>query len=178
MANNYVFHSARLGFRNWQAADIPLMAAINADPDVMEFFPSVNTYEQTAAFVARMQTLFAAKGYCYFAVDRLDTGEFIGFIGLADPTYEAHFTPCTDIGWRLAKTHWHHGFATEGAQRCLQYAFTTLHLSEIFAIAPKINLPSIHVMKKIGMQQQDNFMHPLLAHDERLRECVLFRVKQ
>ncbi len=178
MAEAYLFKSARLGFRNWQPTDIPLMAAINADPVVMEFFPSTNTYEQTEAFVTRMQNLYAAKGYCYFAVDRLDTGEFIGFIGLADQSYDTYFTPCTDIGWRLATQHWHNGFATEGAKRCLAYAFTKLHLHKVYAVAPKANRRSEKVMQNIGMHQQANFMHPLLAGNDRLQECVVYGVEK
>ena len=96
--NKYLFTSERLGFRNWNDSDIEKMAAINNDPDVMEFFPATATYSQTADFIVRMKTMFTEKKYCYFAVDELSSGNFCGFIGLCDQNYEASFTPCTDIG--------------------------------------------------------------------------------
>ncbi len=100
MSLPYIFQSARLGFRNWAATDIPRMCLVNADPKVMEYFPAIPTTQQTEAFVARMQKQYAEKGFCYFAVDRLDNNEFIGFTGLSIPQFEADFMPCVDIGWR------------------------------------------------------------------------------
>ncbi len=174
MSGTYLFTSARLGFRNWQQGDIAQMAAINADPDVMDFFPGVKTYEETEAFVKRMQQQLADKGYCYFAVDTLANKQFVGFIGLSEPTFESSFTPCTDIGWRLSKEAWNKGYATEGAKRCLEYAFDELNIPKIIAVAPKVNLRSEQVMKKIGMNKVTEFVHPLLIDDERLSDCVLY----
>ena len=172
----YLFQSERLGFRNWTSADIEPLATLNADPTVMKFFPSTNTYEQTSAFVERMQAQFLAKGFCYFAVDELQSGNFIGFIGISAQNYPAHFTPCVDIGWRLQQSAWNKGYATEGAKRCLQYAFEVLTLEKIYAVAPKINLPSENVMRKIGMQKSGEFEHPALLDDERLKICVLYEL--
>ncbi|PZF73615.1 N-acetyltransferase [Taibaiella soli] len=152
------------------------MAAINADPEVMRFFPATQTEEQTQSFIDRARKQYEAKSFTYFAADRLDTGTFIGFIGLSEQTYDADFTPCIDIGWRLAKEHWHHGFATEGAKRCLEYAFQDLKLSQVVATAPAINLPSIHVITKIGMSLVKHFKHPMLKGDEQLEDCVLYAV--
>ncbi len=175
MNTGYLFTSARLGFRNWRDTDIPLLAAINADPDVMEFFPGVKTVAETEAFVNRMQLQMNERGYCYFAVDKLEDGAFIGFIGLSEQTFEAGFTPCTDIGWRLDKREWNKGFATEGAKRALEYGFRILKKEKIYAVAPKVNLPSEQVMRKAGMAKVSEFVHPLLADDQRLRLCVLYR---
>lgn len=172
----YIFQSERLGFRNWIESDIEKMAAINADIDVMQFFPGIQTPQHTAQFIERMQKLFKEKGFCYFAVDKLENHELIGFIGLAEQKFEADFTPCIDIGWRLAKQEWNNGFATEGAKRCLDFAFNNLQLKKIVATAPQINLPSINVMKKIGMQYISAFEHPLLKTDERLKSCVLYEM--
>src|SRR5580698_8035695 len=97
----YLFKSERLGFRNWQKADLPLLAEINADPEVMKFFPGIHNLAQTGSFIERMQKHLVDKGYCYYAVDKLVDGSFIGFIGLSQQTFEADFTPCIDIGWRL-----------------------------------------------------------------------------
>ncbi len=176
MDRKYLFTSARLGFRCWQKTDTDAMAKINADANVREFFPGIQNYEQTAQFIHRMQQMFADKGYCYYAVDKLDEQEFIGFIGLAEQTFEASFTPCTDIGWRLCKKEWNKGYATEGAQACLGYAFHTLLLPRVYSMAPKINLKSIHVMEKIGMVKVADFIHPLLLSDKRLKECVVYEI--
>lgn len=100
---NYLFRSARLGFRAWTAADLPEFAKMNADLEVMEHFPSPLTEEETAAFLRRLQAHQEKYGYCYFATDILESGEFIGFIGLAYQDYESAYTPAVDIGWRLKK---------------------------------------------------------------------------
>lgn len=171
----YIFQSDRLGFRNWILDDIDKMHAINSDDKVMEFFPSIPTKEQTAEFIERMQKQFLDKGYCYFAVDKLEDNEFIGFIGLSEQTYIAAFTPCIDIGWRLIKKEWNKGFASEGAIECLNYAFNTLKLDCVFSIAPSINTKSEHIMTKIGMKKQYEFEHPLLSNNPRLKTCVLYK---
>jgi RimJ/RimL family protein N-acetyltransferase len=101
---------------------------------------------------------------------------FIGFIGLSEKSFEAVFTPCIDIGWRLSTEEWNKGYATEGAKRCLEYANEVLKLEKIVSIAPKINLKSEQVMKKIGMEKVMEFVHPLLINDERLRDCVLYQI--
>lgn len=177
MQEKYLFTSQRLGFRNWDTADIDAMVAINADVKVMEHFPSVLTKEQTADFISRMQKQFKEKGFCYFAVDILEGNIFIGFIGLSEPLFEADFTPCVDIGWRLSSAVWQHGFATEGAKRCLQYAFSTLKIAAVYAIAPIVNVKFEQVMRKIGMFKVCNFDHPLLLKIERLKVCVLYKAE-
>ncbi len=174
MNSPYIFTSERLGFRNWTDADLLPMSAINADEEVMAFFPQTYDQEQTAAFIARMQQLYLEKGYCYFAVETLSDREFIGFIGLAWQTYEAPFTPCVDIGWRLATKAWGNGYATEGAQRCLDYAFKTLRLESVNAVAPIRNIRSVSVMKKIGMEPSCYFRHPLLMEHPQLVDCVCY----
>ncbi len=174
---NYLFKSDRLGFRNWLASDIEKLAAINADKEVMEFFPSTRTLPETKTFIERMQRQYGDKGYCYFAVDNLEYDTFIGFIGLSEQNFAADFTPCIDIGWRLAKTAWNKGYATEGAKRCLEYGFEALHLDRIYSIAPVANLKSQQVMKKIGMRKVKTFEHPQLLDNARLRKCVLYVIE-
>lgn len=173
-ARPYLFTSKRLGFRTWQAQDLEPMSRLNADPDVMHFFPRLLSVEQTKDFTDRMNAQYEQTGFCYFAVDRLDQSQFIGFIGLDRKTFLSDFTPCIDIGWRLDKQHWNKGFASEGALRCIDYAFKDLHINKILAMAPLINLPSIKVMLNIGMKQAAIFKHPLLLSDERLVNCVLY----
>lgn len=176
MKTNYLFESERLGFRAWTMEDLPDMAALNADPEVMRFFPATLTEQQTKDFILRMQTMLKENGYCYYAVDEKEEGNFIGFIGMFWQTYEAPFTPATDIGWRLAKNFWGKGYATEGAKRCLSHAFENLRLKQVVATAPRINQPSIHVMEKIGLQKLGEFIHPRLAGNSRLENCVYYGI--
>lgn len=176
-AKHYLFTSARLGFRNWLPADIDQMCEINTDEKVMEFFPGVATKEQTIAFVDRQKKQFDDKGFCYFAVDKLDDGAFIGFIGISEPTYKAHFTPCIDIGWRIKSSEWNKGFATEGASKCLAYAFNNLNIKTVYSVAPKINVKSEYIMEKIGMKKEGEFEHPLLTNNDRLKNCVLYKIE-
>ncbi|WP_447637529.1 GNAT family N-acetyltransferase [Flavobacterium microcysteis] len=173
---NYIFTSERLGFRNWIPEDVEEMAQINSNPNVMEFFPATPTFEQTKVFIERMQQQFLDKKYCYFAVDIVQSGTFIGFIGLSDKDFESDFTPCVDIGWRLSEEHWYKGYATEGAKACLKYGFEKLNLEKIISTTPKINLKSEEVMKKIGMVKVKNFDHPLLLEDNRLKDCLLYEI--
>jgi RimJ/RimL family protein N-acetyltransferase len=171
----YLFTSDRLGFRNWDLTDVDKMHEINSDENVMEFFPAIPTKEQTAEFVEKMIKQFENKGFCYFAVDKLEDGEFIGFIGLSEQTYEADFTPCVDIGWRIKSSEWNKGFASEGARKCLDYALNILKLEKVFSIAPKINTKSERIMIKIGLQKQHEFEHSLLTNFGRLKTCVLYK---
>lgn len=172
---NYLFASERLGFRNWVEEDFPTMASISGNPEVMEFFPAVATELQTIDFLKRMQQMCIDKGYCYFAVDELESSRLIGFIGLCDQTYESSFTPAVDIGWRLSPEFWGKGYATEGAKRCLDYGFRVIGLDRIISTAPSVNVRSVHVMEKIGMKLMGSFDHPRLAEHPHLNPCVWFR---
>lgn len=172
--SRYIFRSARLGFRNWEQADLKPMTEINADEEVMEFFPAKPSEKDTLAFITRMQQQFSEKGFCYFAVDTLETEAFIGFIGLSVQTFAADFTPCTDIGWRLKRSEWGKGYATEGALACLEYGFNQLELEHIYGIAPEVNTRSEGVMKKIGMKKLRTFEHPKLLLHKSLKDCMLY----
>jgi len=174
---NYIFKSERLGFRDWELNDIEKMHEINSDEKVMEFFPSVLTKQQTTEFVQRMKSQFIKNSFCYFAVDKLEDNKFIGFIGLSEQTYNADFTPCIDIGWRIKSSEWNKGFATEGAKKCLEYALNDLKIERIYSVAPKINTKSEHIMTKIGLKKQYEFEHPLLIKNEQLKTCVLYKTK-
>jgi RimJ/RimL family protein N-acetyltransferase len=176
MSENYLFTSERLGFRNWLSKDITGMTAISADPAVMRYFPAPATPEQTVSFIERMKIMLRDKGYCYFAVDELKANQFIGFIGMYYQTFESPFTPAVDIGWRLAKAFWGKGFATEGAKRCLEYAFKDLQIPALIATAPQVNKPSIHVMEKIGMHKLMDFKHPRLKGFDHLEHCVCYAI--
>jgi RimJ/RimL family protein N-acetyltransferase len=129
-------------------------------------------------FIERMQEQFILEGYCYFAVDKLYNNEFIGFIGLSKQTFESDFTPCIDIGWRLKRNEWTKGYATEGAERCLNFAFEHLQIKKLNAMAPIANVRSELVMKKIGMKKVKTFEHPKLVGNERLQQCVLYEINE
>ena len=123
-----------------------------------------------------MKLMYIEKGYCYFAVDQLKDESFIGFIGLCYQTYESQFTPSVDIGWRLNKQYWNNGLATEGAKKCLDYAFNMIELESIISTTPIINIKSIRVMEKIGMQKITEFKHPRLKSNEKLENCVCYGI--
>lgn len=175
VVEKYLFTSERLGFRNWNSTDIDKLVQINSDKEVMEFFPYLPTKSETISFIERMQKQFHKKGFCYFAVDKLEDNEFIGFIGLSEQTYQADFTPCIDIGWRIDRKEWNKGFATEGAKRCMDYTLNNLKIQNIYAVAPKVNTKSEHIMVKIGLRKQYEFEHPLLLDNKLLKTCVLYR---
>ena len=172
----YIFTSQRLGFRDWVDQDIEPFAKLCADPEVMEFFPSTLTLDETVALVRRIQAKIQKEKYGYFAVDRLEDGVFIGFIGITSQTYESPITPCIDIGWRLDKAFWGKGYATEGAKRCLEFAFDDMQIEEIRSVASVVNVKSINVMKKIGMKELQRFIHPALKGDARLEACVCYSI--
>lgn len=174
--NNYRFTSERLGFRNWRALDLKALAAINADPEVMRYFPATQSSVQTGNFIQRMQHMFRERSYCYFAVDELSTGNFIGFIGLAYQEYSSPFNPAVDVGWRIARAYWGKGYATEGGQKCLQYGLNMLNMKAIYSVAPMKNQASIRVMQKIGMLHHLDFNHPALTKYPSLQPCRCYRI--
>lgn len=175
---NYLFTSNRLGFRNWHQNDLTNLATINQDDEVMRYFAKKLTLEETEDFVMRMQRSYNEKGFCYFAVEIIHTREFIGFIGLCEKSFKSEFTPCIDIGWRLKKSSWNKGFATEGAQACLDFGLYSLFIPKIVAVAPVVNKNSVAVMKKIGMVKVKTFEHPQLRDYDDLRKCVLYEKQQ
>ena len=125
-----------------------------------------------------MQKHFDKNGYTYFATNILENGEFIGFIGLAFQDYKSPFTPAVDIGWRLKKSAWGKGFATERAKRCLEFAFNELSLNEVIAVCTKNNLKSERVMQKIGMQKIGEFNHPKLKKYPELERYVCYVIEK
>lgn len=170
----YLFTSERLGFRVLQEEDLDVMHGIFSDPVVMEFFPSVMTRDQTIEFIKRMQRLYEERAHCFFGVEVLSAEELIGFIGLGYSDFESDFTPVVDIGWRLAQKAWGKGYATEGAERCLLYAKEKLGMKKMHAIAPKINIKSIKVMQKTGLEYVKDFQHPKIPKTSPLKTCVLY----
>lgn len=170
--------TARLRLRAWEDRDRAPFAALNADPEVMEHFPALMTQVQSDAMVDRMVARWDAGGFGLWAVDRLDDDAFIGFVGLAPPSFEASFTPCVEIGWRLARHAWGRGFATEAAQATLAFGFVSVGLTEIQSWTIPANDRSRAVMARIGMTHDpaDDFDHPRFPEGHRLRRHVRYRL--
>ncbi len=169
----------RLLLRQWRDADLEPFAALNADPDVMRYFPAPMTREQSDAFAERIRAQIAGRGWGLWAVEVAGGAPFIGFVGLGKPSWEAHFTPAVEIGWRLAREHWGRGYATEAAQAAAGFAFETVGLDEIVSFTSTINVPSRRVMERIGMTHDpaEDFDHPLVAEGP-LRRHVLYRLRR
>src|SRR6202451_3431614 len=123
-----MLETERLRLREWQHGDREPFARLNADPDVMEFFPKRLTREESDAMGDRIEAHFRSKGFGLYAVELREGGRFIGYVGLHTPTFEARFTPCVEIGWRLSADNWGRGLATEGARAMAGYAFKELRL--------------------------------------------------
>lgn len=170
----------RLLLRPWKDSDLDPFAALNADPDVMEFFPKLMTREETSAMVERIKARYAEDSFCFWAAEEKETGNFIGFIGLGRPSFEAHFMPCVEIGWRLARPYWGKGYAPEGAREVLRDGFERSNLNEILALTAVLNTKSIRVMEKISMHHDpaDDFLHPALEDGHYLKPHVLYRITQ
>lgn len=150
------------------------MAAINANPEVMRYFPGTQSEERTLDFIERQRTQQQERGYCYFAAEHREDQRLIGFIGISFQDYEAPYTPAVDIGWRLDPEYWGKGLATEGARACLDFAFGELGLEEIVAVAVAQNVPSLRVMEKIGLTRRGSFDHPVLVDFPHLKTCVWY----
>jgi len=153
---------------------LDVFETLNADEEVMRHFPSTLSREQTKDFIIRLQKHHKDHGYCYFAVELLATSEFIGFIGLAYQKYTSEFSPNTDIGWRLKRSAWGNGYATEGAKRVLEYAFDELELDFVFSTCTEQNTTSENVMKKIGMKYQKIMLHPNLKDYPAYERCKVY----
>ena len=165
--------------REWRDSDRAPYAALNGDADVMRHFPSTLTAQQTDEMIDRMTAGWCDQGFGLWAVERLDTTEFIGFVGLAAPAWEAPFTPCVEVGWRLAKQHWGNGFAPEAARAALAWGFEHVELpdDQMLSFTTTKNLNSQRVMEKIGMVRDPaaDFDHPLVI-DWVERRHVLYRI--
>ena len=169
----------RLLLRGWRESDRRPFARINSDPEVMEFFPSVLSAEESSAFFDRIKAHFALHGFGLWAAELRATAEWIGYIGLAVPRFETAFTPCVEIGWRLDAAHWGKGLATEGAGAIVLHAFNELKLEELVSFTVPANLRSRRVMEKLGMTHdpRDDFDHPMLSAGHPKRRHVLYRLK-
>jgi RimJ/RimL family protein N-acetyltransferase len=168
----------RLRLRLWRDEDLPTFAALNSDPRVMQFMPKLLDRAESDATAERIKENFTRHGFGLWAIEVLGVADFIGFTGLSVPRFEAHFTPCVEIGWRLAYDYWGHGYATEAAYAARDYGFSQLGLREIVSFTVPANLRSRKVMERLGMTHSpaDDFQHPLLPEGHPFRHHVLYRL--
>jgi RimJ/RimL family protein N-acetyltransferase len=168
----------RLVLRQWTESDDEPFAALNANPEVMRYFPAVLTREQSDVLAERARSGIEENGWGLWAVELLEEARFIGFVGLAVPEFEAHFTPAVEVGWRLARDQWGNGYATEGAQAAVAFGFDQLTLDEIVSMTAAVNERSRRVMERLGMthEEADDFDHPSVSTGP-LRRHVLYRLK-
>ena len=170
----------RLLLRGWRESDRRPFAELNADRRVMRYFPDVLSRDASGELMDRIVQEGNDRGFGAYAVELRESGDFIGFIGLSVPSFEAHFTPCVEIGWRLAAVSWGKGLATEGAAAVVRYAFDELRLAKLVSFTAAVNLPSRRVMEKLGMKHDvaEDFLHPGLPAGHGLAAHVLYRLSK
>lgn len=167
----------RLHLRQWRAADYASLAELNADREVMRYFPRKLTKAESDAMADRCATLIGEKGWGFWAVETKADGEFIGFVGLHEPSVALPFSPCVEIGWRLHRHAWGKGYATEAAQAALKVGFDALALPEIVSFTALSNRRSRAVMERLGMVEDGlTFSHPSVPNDSPLRVHCLYRL--
>lgn len=166
----------RLLLRGWRPGDADALLAMSTDPEVMRFFPRPMRPDEADAFVARQRSREAAGAPYLLVVETRDEPDFVGFVGLAEPSFEAFFTPCVEIGWRLVRPAWGKGYATEAARAVLAHAFDEHGLPEVVSFTAVLNTPSVAVMQRLGMERVAEFDHPAVPADSALRRHVLFRL--
>ena len=163
----------RLRLRVWQARHIPPFAALNADPEVMAYFPSTLDRAASDAIVDAAQARFAERGWGNWALARRDGGGFIGFAGLSVPQRVLPFGPCVEVGWRLARSAWGQGYATEAGREALRFGFEVLGLPEVVSFTTLANQRSRAVMVRLGLTDAGrNFEHPGVPEGHPLRPFV------
>jgi len=170
----------RLILRQWRESDREPFARMNCDPAVMEHFPALLSREESDALIDRAEAHLELHGFGPWAAELRDSHEFLGFVALFVPEFEAAFTPCVEIGWRLAREHWGRGLATEGARALVRHAFEVQRLPELVSFTVPTNRRSLRVMRKLGMTRDpmDDFDHPLIPAGHPLRRHVLYRLKR
>jgi RimJ/RimL family protein N-acetyltransferase len=178
MSTENQLSTARLLLRRWREMDREPFAALNADPLVMAYFPARLTRTDSDQLIAKIESGFDQHGYGLWALALRTTEEFIGFTGLDTPSFEAHFTPAVEVGWRLARSAWGQGYATEAGLTAVAFGFEEAGLGEIVSFTSAANSRSRAVMKRIGMTHDplDDFDHPELREGDDLRRHVLYRM--
>lgn len=167
----------RLLLRQWQERDLEPFAELNSDPEVMRYFPAMLTREESDALATAIRRALERQGWGLWAVEVIDGPSFVGFVGLNDPSFDAHFMPAVEVGWRLGREHWGHGYATEAGQAALEFGFDQLELDQIVAMIGLDNSRSQQVAERLGMTRDpaDDFDHPRVPPGP-LRRHALYRL--
>ena len=166
----------RLILRPFGEGDLADVVALNADPEVMRFFPACLTADESAEAMKRWNQRLLDRGIGMLCARERDTADFVGIIGVQWVPFQAAFTPAVEVGWRLARRHWGKGYATEGAAACLDHVFGTTGLDAVLAMAVPSNHASTAVMRRLGMVEIGRFDHPVVPEGSRLRRHVIYRI--
>lgn len=171
------FETERLILRKWRHSDLEPYYQINQDPKVIEFLRGPLTREECQNFINETNRRIDENGYGLWAVELKENQKLLGFVGLNSPDFTAHFTPCVEVGWRLASQYWGRGYASEAAKLALEIGFKKFNLPEIVSFTVPQNIRSQAVMKKIGMIRdlKGDFLHPKLTFDHRLSHHILYK---
>lgn len=177
MDNVIELETERLNLRQWKDSDYPKFADMNSSPEVMAYYPRTMSKPESDALAYKIQTLISNRGWGFWAVEEKKSNNFIGFVGLHEPTPDLPFSPCVEIGWRLAKDYWGKGYATEAAKAALNFAFGPLNLAKVYSFTSVRNLRSRAVMERLNMiNTHRNFEHPKIPPGDPLREHVLYEL--
>lgn len=175
--SNFTIETARLRLRAWHVDDFPVFAQLNADAQVMRYFPRPLSHVESDVLAVKFQGFIAQNGWGFWAVELKQSREFIGFTGLHMQPDLFEFSPCVEIGWRFDSKFWHQGYATEAAQACVYFAFSVLELDEVVAFTAVQNTASEAVMKRLGMRHRGYFNHPKLDQNSPLLRHTLYAIK-
>jgi RimJ/RimL family protein N-acetyltransferase len=175
-----MIETPRLILRGWRADDLDPWVAMNADPEVMRFFPAIQTAEESQAMMARNQAHIDQHGFGLWAVERREDGAFLGFTGLAVLKDANPLFPGVEAGWRMATHAWGQGYASEAATAAIQDGFTRCDLARIVAFTAVPNRPSQAVMQRIGMTRREDldFDHPVLPKGHLLERHVVWDISR
>lgn len=172
-------HGERVWLRPWRARDLAPFAALNSDPPVFAHLPGPLDRAQSDALAHRFSDELASNGFGFWALELPGVAPFAGFIGLNQPSFNSHFTPCIEVGWRLARPFWGRGYATEAARLAIAFAFEQLALREVVAFTTVDHIRSRRVMVRLGMEPEATpFPHPDLPNNHPLSSHILYRLER
>ncbi|MCU7873804.1 MAG: GNAT family N-acetyltransferase [Candidatus Thiodiazotropha sp. (ex Lucinoma borealis)] len=177
MAEVIELKTNRLKLRQWKESDLLPFAKMNADPAVMEYYPSILSEDESNEMAKILKGYISDRCWGFWAVEIIEEKKFIGFVGLHKPTYDLPVKNCVEVGWRLGREYWGKGYATEAAKESLRFAFEELDLTEVYSFASVSNKKSWSVMERINMVNTgNNFEHPIIPEGHHLREHVLYKI--
>ncbi len=168
----------RLQLRDWKEEDKDIFKSINQDLEVMKYLGKPLTEDETNHLIEKVKKELKEDNFGVYAVELKENKKFIGSVGLHRTTFLSDFTPCIEILWRIDSNYWNKGYATEAAKACLDYAFNTLKIDEVYSFTSKLNKASMKVMKNIGLKFIKEFDHPNLRHDDPLSRHVLYKIER